>query len=91
MYLEDSYITDNVMLAYEMTHYIQIKRRGIDGYTAVKLDMSEACDLRMMMGSLGLTKNWIDLIIMNCVTIVRYHIKINGELSEEISPQRGLR
>ena len=63
MYLEDSYITGNVMLAYEMTHYIQIKRRGIDGYTAVKLDMSKAYDrvewsfLQAMMVKLGFVKN----------------------------------
>jgi len=64
-------ITDNVLLAYEMTHYIQTKRRGIDGYAAVKLDMNKAYDpvewnfLRMMMGSLGFSENWIDLI-MKC-------------------------
>jgi hypothetical protein len=28
---------------------------------------------------------------MKCVTTVRYRIKVNGELSEEISPQWGLR
>ena len=42
------------------------------------------------MGSLGFSENWIDLI-MKCVTTVSYRIKINGKLSEEISPQRGLR
>ena len=86
------------MLAYEMTHYIQIKRRGIDGYTAVKLDMSKPCDrmewnfLRMMMQP-KFNENWIDLI-MNCVTTVRYRIKLmasslkklvhNGVFNKEI-------
>ena len=28
-------ITDNVLLAYEMTHYIHTKRRGIDGYAVL--------------------------------------------------------
>jgi hypothetical protein len=41
-------------------------------------------------GQPGFNENWIDLIV-NCMTIVRYHIKINDELSEEISPQWGLR
>jgi hypothetical protein len=56
-------ITDNVLLAYETTHYIQTKRRGIDGYAAVKLNMNKAYDrvewnfLRMMMGSLGFSEN----------------------------------
>jgi hypothetical protein len=41
-------------------------------------------------GQPGFNENWIDLIV-NCMTIVRYHIKINDELSEEISPQWCLR
>jgi len=77
-----------------MTHCVQTKRRGIDGYAAVKLDMSKPCDRvewnfpRMMMQP-KFNENWVDLI-MNCVTTVRYHNKINGGLIEEISPQRGL-
>ena len=37
-------ITDNIMLAYECTHFMQNKRRGQEGYAAVKLDMSKAYD-----------------------------------------------
>ena len=42
------------------------------------------------MGRLGFHEDWIDLI-MKYVTTVKYHIKVNGEISEEIIPQRGLR
>jgi hypothetical protein len=37
-------ITGNVLLAYEFTHYMQNKRKGLDEYAALKLDMSKAYD-----------------------------------------------
>jgi hypothetical protein len=37
-------ITDNVLLAYEMTHYLKSKRKGRQGVAAIKLDMSKVYD-----------------------------------------------
>ncbi|XP_071674413.1 uncharacterized protein [Lolium perenne] len=37
-------ITDNILLAYECTHFMKGKKSGKDGYAAVKLDMSKAYD-----------------------------------------------
>jgi hypothetical protein len=37
-------ITDNILLAYECTHFMKSKKKGKDGYAAVKLDMSKAYD-----------------------------------------------
>jgi hypothetical protein len=37
-------ITDNVLLAYELTHYLKNKRSGENGVAAIKLDMSKAYD-----------------------------------------------
>jgi hypothetical protein len=37
-------ITDNVLLAYEMTHYLKSKRKGRQGVAAIMFDMSKAYD-----------------------------------------------
>jgi len=34
-------ISDNILIAYEMTHYMQKKRKGKEGFAAIKLDMSK--------------------------------------------------
>jgi hypothetical protein len=84
------------LIAYELTHYLQNKRGGSEGYAAVKLDMSKAYDrvewsfLQKMMEKLGFSERWINLI-MKCISTVSYRIKVNGELTNEIVPSRGLR
>ena len=80
-------ISDNILIAYEITHYLLNKREGEVGYAALKLDMSRAYDriewhfLRDMMIKLGFDEQWINLI-MECVSTVAYRIKVNGELSD---------
>jgi hypothetical protein len=37
-------ITDNVLLAYELTHYLKHKRSVSNGVSAIKLDTSKAYD-----------------------------------------------
>lgn len=88
-------ISDNILVAYELTHYMRQKRNGETGYAALKLDMSKAYDrvewgfLKDMMLKLGFNQEWTQLI-MKCITFVTYRIRVDGELIEVIQPERGL-
>ena len=89
-------ITDNVLLAYEITHLMHKKKGGREGLVVVKLDMSKAydrvewCFLERMMIKMGFAEQWFSTI-MKCVRSVSYRVKYNRSLSEAILPQRGLR
>ena len=62
-------VTDNVLLAYELTHFLQTKSSSRDSYAAVKLYMSKAYDrvewsfLRRMMLKLGFSEQWVNIIM----------------------------
>uniref|UniRef100_A0A8R7QUK2 Reverse transcriptase domain-containing protein n=1 Tax=Triticum urartu TaxID=4572 RepID=A0A8R7QUK2_TRIUA len=79
-----------------MTHFLQRKRGGRVSYVAIKLDMSKAYDrvewkfLQGIMLKLGFNRSWVQLM-MNCVTTVKYQIKVNGDVTKMIIPERGLR
>ena len=89
-------ISDNILIAYELTHFMLNKRTGRRGWAAIKLDMSKANHcvewnfLAAMMNKMGFCENWIQLV-MKCVTTVKYQIKVNGSLSNVFEPERELR
>lgn len=89
-------ITDNVMVSYEIMHFLKRKRRGKEGHMAIKLDMSKAYDriewtfLRVILCKMGYNERWVNLILQ-CVSSVSYNVsQRNGDIGP-IFPSRGLR
>jgi hypothetical protein len=95
-FLPGRLISDNTILAYEMSHYMRRKRKGKDVFMDLKLDMSKAYDrvewpfLEGMMKRMGFNGILVHLI-MKCVSTVSYRFKVNGDLMEVVHPGRGLR
>uniref|UniRef100_A0A803NP10 Reverse transcriptase domain-containing protein n=1 Tax=Cannabis sativa TaxID=3483 RepID=A0A803NP10_CANSA len=84
-------ISDNIMVAFEIMHYLKWKTKGKKGFMAMKFDMSKTYDrveldyLRAFMHCMGFSGKWINLI-MKCVTFVRGSIIHNGHIMGPITP-----
>lgn len=89
-------ITDNMLLAFELLHYMKQKKKGAEGVVALKLDVSKAYDrvdwgfLMYQMKQLGFDNKWITWMQL-CVTTVSYTVNFNGTQIGPINPSRGLR
>ncbi|XP_043817361.1 uncharacterized protein LOC110625615 [Manihot esculenta] len=89
-------ITDNVIVANEMVHYMRGLRMGKVGYAALKLDITKAYDrlewsyIESILVALGFDEKWINLMMI-CVTTVRYNILLRESIIGPIVPLRGLR
>lgn len=89
-------ISDNIMISFEIMHYMKRKTQGKKGWMALKLDMSKAYDrvewsyIRAMLSKLGFTNPIIELF-MQCITTARYKVTHSGKEFGNIIPGRGLR
>lgn len=63
-------ISDNVLVAFEMLHYMKQKKSGEEGVVALKLDVSKAYDrvdwrfLKNQMQQMGFSSKWMAWIIV---------------------------
>ncbi|XP_031099874.1 uncharacterized protein LOC116004082 [Ipomoea triloba] len=95
-FIPDRLITDNILIAAEMGHYLNRNQNGVVGWGALKLDMAKAYDrmewsfLRRMLLALGFADDWVKLIML-CVSSVSYNFQVNGEIIGQVSPTQGIR
>ncbi|KAL4340840.1 hypothetical protein GQ457_08G018090 [Hibiscus cannabinus] len=95
-FLKGRLISDNILIAHELIHYLSSTKNGTNKGAALKLDMEKAFDrvewtfLRSVMLRMGFHPNWVSLI-MRCVSTVTFSARVNGKLTGEFTPQRGLR
>lgn len=89
-------ITNNVIVANEILHYMKNKKQRKYGVAAVKIDISKAYDklewdiLKNMMTKLGFYRKWIELI-MYYVCTVKFKVLFENELLGSIISQRRLK
>lgn len=89
-------ISDNMMISFEVMHYLKRKTTGKTGSMALKLDLNKAYDrvewkfLGDVLTKMGFSARWMQLII-KCVSTVRYEIVNSGRKMGLIIPTRGIR
>ncbi|CAM8948837.1 unnamed protein product [Rhodiola kirilowii] len=89
-------ITDNILMAHEIFHYMKTRTGMSNIFGALKLDMSKAYDrvdwvfLEQMQLRLGFPHSWVQKV-MKCVTTVTYYIRVNDTVSRGVVPERGIR
>ncbi|CAM8913342.1 unnamed protein product [Rhodiola kirilowii] len=96
-FIKNRIITDNYLIAHETSHYTRNVFNDDQVYGSLKLDMSKAYDriewlyLKNILLQLGFEASWVSKIMKFVTTTVTYRLKINGCVSDQFLPHRGLR
>ena len=89
-------ISDNVIMAFEMIHYLKNDRVGENVQMVAKLDMSKVYDrvewdyLRALLLKLWFEARWVRFVMV-CVTSTTYSVMLNKESKGYVFLGRGLR
>ena len=95
-FVEGRLLANNVLIAFEVNHYMKRQTRGKNGITGLKIDVSKAYDrlewsfIENMMMSFGFSEIWINRI-MGYIRRVTYNFLHNGVAFGEVILQRGVR
>lgn len=89
-------ISDSIMLAHEMIHTTNKKRKSKQYYLALKVDIAKAYDcLEWNFVKMALQKfnfhPWLINLIYSCISTASFKVKDNNDVSETWYPGRGLR
>ena len=74
-FISERLITNNVLVTFELMHYLDHKKQGKESFMAVKLDMSKAYDrvewvfVEKVMRQLGFHGKWIEWAL-KCITTI---------------------
>ncbi|KAL0448798.1 UNVERIFIED_CONTAM: putative mitochondrial protein [Sesamum latifolium] len=88
-------ITNNVLLAFELNHYLKTSTRSQDASVPLKLDMSKAYDrvewpfLRGVLLRLGFQHRFVHLVML-LVSTISYSLTLNGEQFGYFRPERDI-
>lgn len=90
-FVPDRMIQDSIIVAHEAFHFLCRKKRGKEGFMALKLDFNKAYDrvewdfLEALMRKMGFDEKWVNWT-MECVSSVDFEVRDNGEARTRVSP-----
>ncbi|XP_021609105.1 uncharacterized protein LOC110612637 [Manihot esculenta] len=84
---------DNNIVVFELMHFFLNKRKGKEGFDALKIDISKAYDrlewnyISVVLSKMGFDQHWIT----NCISTMNYWVLHAGQHLGPIIPSRGVR